>query len=108
MEAGVARRDAPARENIRSQLRRRRSQTSRRRAVVNRSYTLPFQSRHYSLFGIGILVILSGFITLGFGSITLAPLLLILGYCVLLPFIFFWKAAPEKEQAITDQESRQP
>ena len=45
----------------------------------------PFGTRNYLIFGIGILVIIVGYITLAAGSITLAPILLVLGYCVLIP-----------------------
>jgi hypothetical protein len=45
----------------------------------------PFGPRNYYLFGAGIAVILLGYITLASGSITLSPILLILGYCVLIP-----------------------
>jgi hypothetical protein len=45
----------------------------------------PFGPRNYLIFGIGILVIIVGYISLAAGSITLAPILLVLGYCVLIP-----------------------
>jgi hypothetical protein len=47
--------------------------------------TLPFTSRNYTWFGIGILIIVIGYVALGMGSITLAPILLVLGYCVIIP-----------------------
>lgn len=40
---------------------------------------------NWVLMGVGLLVIITGFITLARGSITLAPILLVLGYCVLIP-----------------------
>ena len=46
---------------------------------------LPFGRKNYLLFALGILVIILGYITLGYGSITLAPILLVLGYCVIIP-----------------------
>ena len=46
---------------------------------------LDFSSRNYALLGVGCAVIALGFVLLGRGSITLAPVLLILGYCVLIP-----------------------
>jgi hypothetical protein len=46
---------------------------------------LPFTKKNYVLFAIGIFVIVVGYITLGYGSITLAPILLVLGYCVIIP-----------------------
>ncbi|HDL02793.1 MAG TPA: hypothetical protein ENH25_01530 [candidate division Zixibacteria bacterium] len=45
----------------------------------------PFGSKNYLIFGIGLLVIVVGYISLWAGSITLAPILLVLGYCVLIP-----------------------
>jgi len=45
----------------------------------------PFGPKNYILFAIGILVIVVGYISLAAGSITLAPILLALGYCVLIP-----------------------
>ncbi len=45
----------------------------------------PFGPRNYMIFGLGLLVIIVGYISLAAGSITLAPILLILGYCVLIP-----------------------
>lgn len=48
-------------------------------------YSLPFGKKNLIWFGIAILVITAGYILLGYGSITLAPILLVLGYCVLIP-----------------------
>jgi hypothetical protein len=45
----------------------------------------PFGPKNYYIFGAAMLAIILGYITLASGSITLAPSLLILGYCVLIP-----------------------
>ncbi len=45
----------------------------------------PFGPKNYYIFGAGLLVIIIGYISLASGSITLAPILLVLGYCVLVP-----------------------
>lgn len=45
---------------------------------------------NYAIMGVGILVIAVGFATLARGSITLAPFLLVSGYCVLLPLGIVW------------------
>jgi hypothetical protein len=45
----------------------------------------PFGKRNYIAFGVALTVIIFGYISLGQGSITLAPILLFLGYCVLVP-----------------------
>jgi hypothetical protein len=46
---------------------------------------LGFTRKNYGLFGLGLLCIVFGYVTLGLGSITLAPILLVGGYCVLVP-----------------------
>jgi hypothetical protein len=57
---------------------------------------LPFTSKNYILFAIGLLVIVLGYITLGYGSITLAPILLVLGYCVIIPIAIIINGRKEK------------
>jgi len=46
---------------------------------------IPFTKKNYTLFAVGIAVILLGFLLLSRNSITLAPILLVAGYCVLIP-----------------------
>ena len=52
---------------------------------------LPFTRKNWILFSVGLAVITMGYILLrippvnGFLSLTLAPLLLVVGYCVLVP-----------------------
>jgi hypothetical protein len=41
--------------------------------------------KNYILMGAGLATIVAGFIALAGGSMTLAPLLLVLGYCVVIP-----------------------
>lgn len=57
---------------------------------------LPFTKKNYILFAIGIFVIVIGYITLGYGSITLAPILLVLGYCVLIPIAIIINGGKER------------
>jgi hypothetical protein len=57
---------------------------------------LPFTSKNYILFAIGLFVIVIGYITLGYGSITLAPILLVLGYCVIIPIAIIINGRKEK------------
>ncbi|TMQ55660.1 MAG: DUF3098 domain-containing protein [Candidatus Eisenbacteria bacterium] len=47
---------------------------------------LPFGRKNYILFGLAALVILVGYVALSKGSITLAPILLLTGYLVLIPW----------------------
>jgi len=62
---------------------------------------LPFTKRNYVLFAIGFFIIVLGYITLGYGSITLAPILLVLGYCVIIPIAIIINGGKQKpkEQA---------
>jgi hypothetical protein len=47
----------------------------------------------------GVVVILVGYLLLGRGSITAAPLLLVIGYCVMVPLaIVLWTKKPEDRQ----------
>lgn len=47
---------------------------------------LPFGRKNYILFGLAALSIIAGYLALSRGSITLAPILLLLGYLVLIPW----------------------
>jgi len=53
--------------------------------VVTEEVEWPFGKKNYILFAAAVVVIVIGFVTLGQGSMTLAPLLLTIGYCVLIP-----------------------
>jgi Flp pilus assembly protein TadB len=43
------------------------------------------------LLALGVAVIAIGYVALSRGSVTLAPVLLILGYCVLIPASLLWR-----------------
>jgi hypothetical protein len=47
--------------------------------------------KNYIIMGVGLATIIAGFITLSGGSMTLAPLLLVIGYCVLIPIALLIK-----------------
>ena len=47
---------------------------------------LPFGKKNYLLFALAAVVILAGYVALSRGSITLAPILLLTGYLVLIPW----------------------
>ena len=42
----------------------------------------------WKLFGIGVAAIVLGYVLLAINNITIAPVLLVLGYCVLVPLAF--------------------
>ena len=58
---------------------------------------LPFSPINYWLFALGLGVIITGYIALaqppasGFMSLTVAPILLVLGYCVIIPTAILYK-----------------
>ena len=60
-------------------------------------FNFPLTTENYQIFGIGILVIILGYISLSqgpadsFWSLTLAPILLVIGYCVIIPISIFYK-----------------
>ncbi len=66
----------------------------------------PFGTRNYIMLAVALVVIIIGYIALGQGSITLAPILLVIGYCVLVPIALIIKdpsrrpdPAPEEHAA---------
>lgn len=69
---------------------------------------LPFTRKNYVLFAIGIFVIIVGYITLGYGSVTLAPILLVLGYCVIIPIAIIINGGREKLKEPTKKEIKTP
>jgi hypothetical protein len=64
---------------------------------------LPFTHKNRMLFAVGLAAIVLGYLALsvppadGFLSLTLAPLLLVIGYCVLIPLALL--AKEDRDQA---------
>ena len=58
---------------------------------------IPFTRENYILFGGGVLLLLVGYIALAqgpydsFSSLTVAPILLVVGYCIVLPFAILYR-----------------
>jgi hypothetical protein len=78
---------------------------SRKKPVeVQRTIRWPFGKKNYILFGVAIAVAIIGYIALGRGSMTLAPILLVLAYCVLMPLSIIIKDHPEDSVSETDEE----
>jgi Ca2+/Na+ antiporter len=61
----------------------------------------PFVKNNYILFAVGILVIIVGFIFLAIGDITLSPILLIVGYCVIIPIALLYGRKEKKAEEQT-------
>ena len=66
---------------------------------------LPYTKRNIWLFGLGLVTIALGYVFLslppvdGFMSLTLAPLLLVIGYCIFIPIALL---SMQKEDESTD------
>ncbi len=65
----------------------------------------PYGTKNYVIFAVALLVIILGFISLGQGSITLAPFLLVVGYCVLLPIALVVKGKQERTETATPDQT---
>jgi hypothetical protein len=60
--------------------------------------TFAFTRANYFTLLAGLVVIAIGYVALRLGSITLAPLLLVLGYCVIIPVGILLRPRKQKEQ----------
>lgn len=69
----------------------RQSRPEAKAAVRKADAPLPFGKTNMIIFIAGLVAIILGFITLASGSETLAPILLVLGYCVAIPVAILWK-----------------
>jgi len=75
--------------------------------TARKAETLPFVKENYNLFGIGLLLLIIGYIALAkgpwnsFWSLTLAPILLVLGYCVVIPVAILYRKKEKKEEKET-------
>ncbi|MDZ4723324.1 MAG: hypothetical protein SGI97_05410 [candidate division Zixibacteria bacterium] len=73
-------------------------------APAGRTIIWPFGKKNYIFFAIALVVIIAGFVTLSQGSMTLAPFLLVVGYCVLVPIAIMIKDRPS-DRTSTDGDS---
>ena len=71
-----------------------------KKAVVAQAEEIqwPFGKKNYIALAVALIVIILGYISLGQGSITLAPILLVAGYCVLIPIALIIKGKPEDDE----------
>ncbi len=63
---------------------------------------LDLTTMNYLIFAVAVLTIISGYVSLSkgpadsFWSLTLAPILLVIGYCLLVPLAIFWRSQKTK------------
>lgn len=60
-----------------------------------------FGRKNYMILGAGILLIILGFIFLAGGDITISPILLVLGYCVVIPLGILLPKEKEDESRLS-------
>jgi Flp pilus assembly protein TadB len=81
---------AGARAAERAERKRTQGDTRRKREVKAQDH-LPLERANLILFAVALAVIVAGYLALAAGSITLAPILLVLGYCVLVPVAIVYR-----------------
>lgn len=70
---------------------------STRETKADDGFQWPYGRKNYLVFGLALIFIIIGYLALGMGSITLAPILLVIGYCVLIPIALIIKGTPQEE-----------
>lgn len=60
--------------------------------------TVPFGNINYILFAVGLIIITAGWFLLRAGHISISPIMLILGYCVVIPVAIILKPGDKKEK----------
>lgn len=76
---------------------------------------LPLARENYRILGVGVLVIIAGYLAMmqgsveGFLPLVAAPILLVVGYCVIIPFgILYRKSMFQRETPDSTEAARQP
>ena len=79
--------------------------------AAKKKAAFPFKRKNYILFGVGLLVLLLGYIAMAqkpwdsFWSLTLAPILLVIGYLVIIPFAILYRKKDKAEKTQTTEVS---
>lgn len=61
--------------------------------------SIPFTGINYILFAVGLLIITAGWFLLRAGHISVSPIMLILGYCVVIPVAIIIAPGAKKDKA---------
>ncbi len=86
-------------------MKEKREKNVRRTARKTASNFLDLTATNYKWFGLAILILVIGYFFLAQGpadsfmSLSLAPIILIIGYCVVVPYAIFWKAKKKETQS---------
>lgn len=69
----------------------------------------PLEKENYIILGVGILTIILGYVALsgdqveGFMPLTVAPILLVLGYCVIVPLGIMYRKKEKSSKLVTPE-----
>ena len=72
---------------------------------------LPLERENFIIMGVGLIVIVLGYLALsenkveGFMPLVVAPILLILGYCVIIPVGIMYRKKEKSGEALTQDET---
>jgi len=75
--------------------------------ATHEEITWPYGRKNYLFFALALVVITVGYIFLAEGSMTLAPILLVVGYCVLIPVALLIKDRPANQHTDSPERSAQ-
>ena len=90
-------------------VKRRPRHKQKQKEVKREKSRLPFTTHNYVIFGIGIVVLLFGYIFLSIKpSLTLAPIILFIGYLVIIPLSFLYKHKSQRQQPETKDREQPP
>lgn len=70
---------------------------------TTRDEQMPLQRQNYVILGVGLLVIIAGYLAMmegsveGFLPLVVAPILLVIGYCIVIPFGILYRNREKKE-----------
>ncbi len=84
---------------------RTKTQAKSKKSTTSVKWSLPYKKINYILFGSGIVTIILGYFLLSIGntttwdnplSVSVAPVVLVIGYCVLIPYALLYR--PKREE----------
>jgi uncharacterized membrane protein len=81
------------------------SEKKKKKEPSHRDYSLSFSRKNYVTFAIALFIIIIGWLLLGKGSMNLAPVLLVVGYLILIPLAILWGSGSIKRRNGSEEES---
>jgi ABC-type Fe3+ transport system permease subunit len=79
------------------------SKVKKAQGKAKKEISFPFERSNYIIIGIGIVVLVLGYILMaedtvdGFWAMVVSPILLVLGYCVIIPYGIMKKSKTERQ-----------